>query len=252
MVVAGLIVPAASVTSLTADLLALNQKLYPSKACQQLDYVLMEIKGADLRTRARSKSRRKRRHAIQVFNGVIHLMDKYDVRLLGRVWIKEPSMGLKPRETYTFSIQDIARHFNRFLDERDSQGVMLCDSRQHDQDVQVAHSVFTQKHKASGDELPRLVESVVFGRSKNHVGLQMADIVASGLLFPMAARVYCATSSSGVHTDPRFDDLRSRYAAHLRDRRYTYEDSDGRARGGVIVSDKLNKSPSGLLFKYEP
>ena len=162
--------------------------------------------------------------------------------------IKEPTESLGPRETYTFSIQDIARHFNHFLEARNSQGLILCDSRRHAQDVQVAHSVFTLKHKASGDELPQLIEPVVFGRSENHVGLQMADIVASSLLFPFAARAYCADQPHSVHTDPRFDELRARFSARLRARRYVYRDETDRTRGGVIVSDRLNKRSSSLLF----
>lgn len=116
------------------------------------------------------------------------------------------------------------------------------------QDIQVAHSLFTQKHKASGDALPRLLEPVVFGKSDNHVGLQLADIVASGLLFPMAARVYCPASASLVHSHPRFGALQSRYALRLGARRYTYGDDDGRLRGGMTVSDRVGGKPSSLLF----
>ena len=249
MVIAGLIIPAAVVHDLTAGLLTLNQRFYPNKASKRLDYLLAEIKGANLRTQARAASRRVRRHATQVLNGVMDLMEKHDARLLGRIWIKEQTRGLQPRETYTFSIQDIARHFHHFLEEQDSRGLVICDSRKHYQDVQVAHSVFTRKHKASGDEFPRLVESVVFGRSQNHAGLQIADIVASSLLLPIGARVYCVGNATGPHVDPLFDDLRSRFAARLRARRYLYQDADGRSRGGFVVSDRLNQRPSSLLLR---
>ena len=249
MVVAGLIVPTKALASLTADFLAMNRRFYPDQVSQHLDYVLKEIKGASLRARVRSDSRRRRRHATQVLDRVLDLIGRHEIRLLGRVWVKEPGIPLEPRPTYTFSIQDIARHFHRFLEAHDSEGLILCDSRQHRQDIQVAHSLFTQKHKALGDELPRLIEPVVFGKSDNHVGLQMADIVASALLFPIAARVYCDPSPNGVHTDPRYDDLRQRYSARLQTCRYLYQDSEGKIRGGVTVSDRLHKRPSGLLFE---
>lgn len=183
-----------------------------------------------------------------MLNEVVTLMEEYDVHLVGRIWIKEPTRPLKPRETYTFSVQDLGKHFDRFLEERDSQGLILCDSRDHAQDIHVAHSLFTQKHKASGDALPRLLEPVVFGRSDNHVGLQLADIVCSSMLFPIAARVYCSGSTSIKHSHPRFEELRTRYAARLRERRYAYTDESGRTRGGVTVSDQLGRKPSGLLF----
>lgn len=248
-VVAGIIVPADNIAALTADFLALNRRFFPGRASQHLDYVLNEVKGALLRRNARSGRRRERRHAIQVLSGVVDLIEKHDARLLGRIWIKEPTEPLRSRPTYTFSIQDIARHFNRFLEERDSDGIILCDSRDHNQDIQVAHSLFTRKHKASGDELPRLVEPVVFGKSDNHVGLQVADIVASGLLFPIAARVYCSESTSSAHSHPRFDDLRYRYAGRLRSRLFLYQDIGGKTRGGVTVSDGLGGKPSGLLLR---
>ena len=184
-----------------------------------------------------------------MLNGIADLLERHDIRLLGRVWIKETQVSLRPRETYTFSIQDIARHFNHFLESQNSQGLILCDSRSPAQDVQVAHSVFTRKHKSSGDELPRLIEPVVFGRSENHAGLQISDIVASSLLFPIAARVYCAAQYQGVHTHPRFDELRSRYSSRLAERRYTYSDETGRTRGGMVVSDRLNQRSSSLLFR---
>lgn len=248
LVVAGLIVPAANIAPLTADFLLMNRRFFPGRASKHLDYVLMEIKGASLRKQARSTSRRKRRHANQVLGGVVELLARHDVRLLGRVWIKSPTESLKPTETYTFSIQDIARHFNRFLEEREADGMILCDSRNHHQDIQVAHSLFTQKHKASGDDLPRLLEPVVFGKSDNHVGLQLSDIIASGLLSPMAARVYCATSANRIHIHPLFDDLRSRYSDPLAKRRYLYLDEEGKTRGGVTVSDRLGGQSSGLLL----
>lgn len=248
MVIAGLIVPAARIAAVTADFLELNRRFFPGRASRYLDYVLMEIKGSELRRRARSDSHRERRQAIQVLNEIVGLMETHDLRLVGRVWIKEPARSLKPRETYTFSVQDIGRHFDRFLDERDSEGLILCDSRDHAQDIHVAHSLFTQKHKASGDALPRLLEPVVFGRSDNHVGLQLADIVCSSLLFPMAARAYCSGSTSIAHSHPRFDELRRRYAARLRERRYAYADEGGRTRGGVTVSDPSGGKSSGLLF----
>ena len=252
MVIAGLIVPASVISQLTADLLSLNQRFYPNKAARRLDYVLKEIKGSKLRAATRSDSRRQRRHAAQVLDGIVEILEKYDLQILGRLWIKEPTTGLQPSETYTFSIQDIARHFNHFLEAHDSQGLLLCDSRRHGQDVEVAHSVFTRKHKVSGDEVPRLVEPVVFGRSENHAGLQLADIIASALLFPIGARVYCDEQESNVYTNQRFEELRSRYATRLSARRYLYRDVDGKTRGGVVVSDRLHRKPSGRLFRLGP
>ena len=249
MVIAGLIVSAEALAPLTADLLDLKKSFYPNKKQLYLDYLLDEIKGSDLRRRVRAGNRRQRQHALTVLDGVIDLIKKHRMRLIGRIWVKEPTESLAPAPTYTYAIQDIARHFNHFLEANDSQGLILCDSRDHNQDVKVSHSVFTRKHKATGDELPRILESVLFGRSDNHAGLQFADLVASALLFPIAARAYCAEhSAGGPHVHPRFDVLRDRYCSHLSNLRYVYKTGDGRTVGGVTVSDRLNNQPSGLLF----
>ena len=249
MVIAGLIVPSSAIAPLTDDLLALKRQFYPNQAGKHLDYLLYEIKGSDLRNRIRGSNRRKRMHARTVLDGVVSIAARHRCRLVGRIWIKKPSQGLDPASTYTFAVQDIARHFNHYLETRDSHGLVLCDSRDHRQDIRVAHSVFTLKHKASGDEMPRILESPLFGRSDNHAGLQLADLIASGLLFPMAARAYCATQSTKHHAHPRLDLLRQRYAAPLKQIRYTYRDGTGKIFGGVTVSDPHGKQPSSLLFK---
>ena len=247
MLFAGLIMRSGSLASLTAEFLHVKRRFYPQKVPHRLNSMLTEIKGERLRAALRSPSRRKRRHALGVLDAVVKLLELHDVRIVGRVWVKQPATALQPDPTYCYAVQDIARHFHHFLALHEAQGLLLCDARDHRQDVRVAHSVFTQKHKRDGDALPHLAESTVFGRSENYAGLQIADIVASALLFPMAARVYCQ-SAGGVHVHQRFDGLRARYANRLDSLQHRYRDSSGRTRGGVVVSDKLGGRPSDLLF----
>ncbi len=249
MVFAGLVVRASAINDVTADFLSLKRRFYPGQAARHLDYVLAEVKGSELRRAVRSGSQRERRHALGVLDGVVRLIELHEIRLSGRVWVKESTKALKPDATYTFAIQDIARHFDEFLGQQNSLGLVMCDGRDHRQDVRVAHSVFTQKHKSEGDALPRILETPVFGKSDNHVGLQLADLVASALLFPIAARVYCADAGSGLHTAPEFDAIRSRYAHRLRSRRHTYRDATGRMRGGIVVSDPSGRRPSRHLLQ---
>jgi hypothetical protein len=96
-----------------------------------------------------------------------------------------------------------------------SKGLILCDSRVHAQNAIVAHSIFTQKYRVAGDALPYIDEAPLFGSSTNHAGLQVADVLASALLFPMAARVYCAAHMGGVHNDRGYDVVSARYGARL-------------------------------------
>lgn len=89
---------------------------------------------------------------------------------------------------------------------------------------------------------------MVFGRSRNHVGIQLADLVASALLFPMATRTFCSSRPIGPHTTPLFDVIKQRYARRLQPMQYRHQDGASRCRGGIVVSDKLGQRPSKQLF----
>ena len=234
MTFAGLIIRTDALAPLTADFLDLKRRFYPGlRAVRNLDLVLSEVKGSELRRRVRSQTKAKRRHSIGVLESTVRLIEQYDLRLLGRVWVKKPDEALDPRASYTYAIQDIAKHFNHFLESKTDSGLMLCDGRAHSLDAQVSHSIFTLKHKQSGDDLSRLVEAPVFGRSENHVGLQLADILASGLVFPTAARVYCAAHVSSIHTHRNYDELRTRFSARLRPQQTCIKTQTGAREAGL-------------------
>jgi hypothetical protein len=252
MVVAGLIVDHRNMAALTIDYLRLKQTFYPHalrRVPHLLSYILVEVKSTDVRRHLRSKSREDRRHVIGYLDKVVTLLEHHKAKIIGRVWVKAPGAGLNPASTYTYAIQDMARHFEHSLAAARQTGLMVCDSRMHGQDRQVSHSVFTQKHRLAGDAFPHLVESPTFGVSDNHAGLQLADLLAGGLLFPIACRVYCEGSASSAHLDPRYDRLRERYATRLQNLQYTYTNAAGQAAGGIVVSDKRSKRPSRILFR---
>lgn len=252
MVIAGLIVDHRNVASLTTDYLRLKQTFYPQPigvVPHLLSYILVEFKSTDTRRQLRSKRREDRRHVIGYLDKVVGMLERHKAQIIGRVWVKEPGHGLNPASTYTYAIQDMARHFEHSLSESRQTGLMVCDSRMHGQDREVSHSVFTLKHRLVGDALPHLVESPTFGVSNNHAGLQLADLLAGGLLFPMACRVYCQGCASPAHMDPRYDKVRERYATRLHQLQYTYTDSAGRTTGGIVVSDKRGQRASRYLFR---
>ncbi len=122
----------------------------------------------------------------------------------------------------------------------------------HTQNSQVSHSVFTQKHKLSGDAYPCLVETPAFGHSVNHVGLQLADLVASSVVFPMASRTYCADHWTGPHVHPHYDGVKQRWASRVRLLQHRYRDDAGFWRGGLVVSDKLGRRPGERMFVAGP
>ena len=251
MVILGLVIDHRQIASITMAFLQTKRQFFPGAkpgSGHHLDYVLAEVKGSEVRASLRSPRRDARRQAIGYLDKIVGMLTAHQVRLVGRVWVKAPGATLDPRSSYTSAIQDIARHFEHYLDGAGDPGFMVCDNRMVNQNAEVSHSIFTQKHRVAGDPLPRLVEAPTFGQSGNHVGLQLADLVASALVFPLAARTYCAATHAGVHVDPHFDVVKKRFGAQLRPLQHRYQDSAGRWRGGIVVSDAIAGRPGGAMF----
>ena len=217
---------------------------------QFLDAVLIEIKGAELRKSIAVGNRKEKRHAIGFLDKILDLLESHDTRFFGRVWIKGIGDLLKGTAVYTFSVQDICMSFQSFLSSINETGVVIADSRNKPKNSIVAHSIFTLKHRAVGDAFERIVEMPTFGHSDNHVGLQLADLVCSAFLFPMAMHVFCAGQIQSIHVRPGYHTIHSRYAARIKARQYRYQDPiNQRWRGGITVSDALSKQPGSRLFK---
>ncbi|MEX2323893.1 MAG: DUF3800 domain-containing protein [Acidimicrobiia bacterium] len=249
-VLGGLIIDASEVGALSAAYLDLKTRFYPglmSSLSHHLDSVLVEVKASDIRRAVRSGSRDERRTAIGFVDRVFDLLETHDARLIARVWVKTPGASFNGRSTYTYSMQALCRAFQQYLISNDGEGMVVADSRTHQLDERVAHSLYTMKHRVLGDELNRVVEVPTFGRSGNHVGLQIADLV-NGVLFPMATRTYCAGVITGVHVAPQYDTLRMRYGSRFQDLQYRYSDISGRWRGGITVSDPVGRQPGSALF----
>ena len=97
----------------------------------------------------------------------------------------------------------------------------------------------------------RLLDLPTFGHSNNHVPLQIADMLCSTLLFPMATSTYCHGHISGKHVRGRDKFIRRRYASRIKALQYRYKDAGtGQSQGGVFVSDGLHGRRSDLIFQF--
>ncbi len=250
MAIAGVILDDGDLHHIMKEFLGIKTTFFPGRFPRHrhsLDCMLDEIKGSDVRRAIRGKHRQSRQ-ATTFLGAVLDLMTRYRARVVGRVWIKEPNKALDPDGSYTYAVQDMARHFQKYLTSSDDAGLLICDGRDHAQDAKVAHSLFTQKHRSGGDAYPSLIETATFGRSVNHVGLQLSDLVVAGLIYPMAASVFCPDHVAGLKNGATFESLRQLHGPTLKALRYTWRDSAGKLQGGLVVSDKLNHRPSGSLF----
>ncbi|MFM9971340.1 MAG: DUF3800 domain-containing protein [Burkholderiales bacterium] len=252
LAIVGLIVGATKIRNLTLAFLKLKRKYFPKKfgnGSHQLDDVLVEIKGSDLRSTIRKHGA----HAdatLKFIDATLDLLRANEARLFATVWIKGIGKPIDSRAIYTSSIQAACRNFSLFLDWHNDNGFMVADSRTPALNTQVSHSIFTQKYRAKGDPWERLLDLPAFGHSNNHVPLQIADILCSTLLFPMATTTYCAGQIIGKHVKGRDKLIKRRYASRIKSLQFRFKDAIGQQQGGIFVSDGLQGRKSDLLFQF--
>ena len=248
---AAVVVDQAELRGLTLDFLQLKARFFPSLGAGTghfLDRVLSEVKGADLRRQVCAPGRRLRRQALGFLDSLVALLEKRQTQIVGRIWIKGIAQPFNGRAVYTSSMQHIFRYFEHLLAASQEVGLVVADSRTKPQNAVVAHSILTQKFAAAGDAYPHVAEMPVYGHSENHVGLQVADLLCSALLFPMATASYCRGHVSSVHVQPGYALLGARYGGRLRALQHRYR--NGAAfRGGLTVSDAIAGRPGRLLFE---
>ena len=117
-VLAGIIVDESRLHDLTFDYLNLKQRFFPGRlppTTDYLDWVLAEIKGNEIRKRARSGSHKERSQAFSFLDAFLGLAEKYDIKIIGRLWVKGIGQPFPGRSVYTSSVQHICRYFNHFL-----------------------------------------------------------------------------------------------------------------------------------------
>lgn len=252
LVVAGVVIDQRLLENLTRAFIELKARFYPNLVYNnrhRLGRILPEIKGADIRRALRTGApHRNRRQAIGFLDAFMGLLEYHDARIFGRIWVKEVGGRCEDRSIYTFSVQAICADFQNLLETSGDTGFVIADSRSPAPNAAVAHSVFTQKFKTEGDRYPRILEMPTFGHSQNHAGLQVADLLCSAMLFPMATRAYCVGHVQNVHVDTGFGVLASRYGARLQAMQHRYKDDQGHRRGGLTVSDPVGRQGGGALF----
>lgn len=212
--------------------------LFPA-AQPRLEKILKEVKGSDIRAAFRTtrRDRRRRHHHIGFLDALFTLVETYGCRVFGRVWVKAIGVHVNSVTTYTSSIQAICSTFQHLLVSQAQSGCMILDPRTKTQDRRVSFSIFTQKFKATGDAYPRLIEMPTFGQGENHAGIQVADLLCSGVLFPLAAYTYCTGHVNNIHVNPGYAVLKNRYGTKLRALQHRYYDGESNEwLGGIVTS----------------
>jgi len=242
-------------SSLVPEFLQIKRNYFPGlipPSSHFLAAVLKEIKGADLRRDIASGSRNQTRHASRFLAEIVDLCLRSDVKLVSKVFVKGIGRTNNHTSVYTSACQSLFRSFDHYLTTVDDIGVCIADSRAKGLNVPVAHSIFTQMFSSKRAHYPRIMELPTFGHSDNHVGVQICDLLTSGLIVPMAAHTYCTGHVTNVHVQPGYAKIRALFTTKLQQLLYRYQDSQQIWRGGITVSDGILRLPSSALFKNIP
>lgn len=252
LVIGGLILDAGNLHDFTARFLDLKSQYFPRlpyPSPRPLDRILPEIKGQDLRRNVTRGNARQHTHTIGFLDRILGLLKAHSVQLVARIWVKSLGGQFDATSVYTSSIQSICSYFDHYLTQTGDLGVCIADSRNKFKNVSVSHSIFTQKFGRVTRKYEGMAELPTFGHSDNHAGLQVCDLVCSGLLFPIACFAYCSGHVNNIHVQPRAAELRLRYGQQLKALQYRYYDATlSRYRGGFTVSDAIGHQSGSRMF----
>jgi hypothetical protein len=251
-IVLGLFIDATHLHALTKRFIDLKYRFHPrlfQQGDRYLRRLMTEVKGSNIRADFRKANKGTWKSHLQFLSELLKLLDSLDAKIVSRAVIKSPDVPFNGNKVYTSAVQDICRHFNRFLVDLKGQGLVIADHRTPGDDKTVAFSIGTQKFRTLGDPYERIVECPTFACSDVHAGIQIADLVVSTVINPIAAYTYCLGQYSSVHVSKNYFEIKRRLAPLIKQLRFGYQDDGGKWRGGITINDRLGKKSSSEFFK---
>ncbi|HYB24932.1 MAG TPA: DUF3800 domain-containing protein [Solirubrobacteraceae bacterium] len=255
IVIAGVSLPERDLLDITHRWLELKARFYPSAASRArggwLDVILHNLKGTTIRNGFKTRATtRQKRNAVGFLDGMLKLLESYDAKIIGRMWIKELDVENEDMSMHGAGLQHICAAFDAMLPKAE-RGMVVVDSQTYRHNHQLAHSMFTQRF----GKTPRhcgLVDMPVFGHSDNHAGLQIADMICSALLAPLAAAVYAGPYKSwNRHCDRGFIDIREEFGQRIAARTFTWKDYHGQDVPSLTLSNPVSKRGIKLMWSPE-
>lgn len=253
-VLVGVSVAAVKQKSLSMDFLKLKKEFEPQlrkEGVRLTDNIRFEVKGSTLRADLRrgSGARNRRRRAIGFVDKTLGLLEQHGCRLMGKVIVKIEAREYRDSEIYPRAVADLAVTFNSQLGASMTQGVMILDARTKSKNEGNVHTITTRRFRTGGDPLGNLIEAPLFGHSDTHIPLQIADIVASAVIFPSACITFCGDDEWSDHHCDRYAEVRERFGQRVARLEHRYVDDEGIMRGGFQVIDPVERRPTHLLFR---
>jgi hypothetical protein len=252
-VIVGITVASRRQKDLTMDYVRLKQEFEPHlrRPGRTLrDSIAHEIKGSKLRTDVRSSrsGRNTRRRALSFMSRTLDLLERHGCRVMGKVVVKADGFDTPDKREYPKAVQELAVTFDSQCAASKAGGIMILDGRTKVKNEGNVHSITTRRFRSGGDFYPQLLEAPVFGHSDTHVPLQIADVVASAIVFPTACVQY-AEAGASIHSHENYAPIREQFGRRLAALEHRYVNADGAVRGGFQVIDPIGKRPTHLLFR---
>jgi hypothetical protein len=252
LTIAGFAAPATGIERLTVGLAEWKLRFFPGLCrdlADPLDSILVEIEGAELRRLAR-RSKKAARFAAVALGGLLDLLEAEEARLLGRVWIKGIDEPFNRRAIFSTSLQTILGGLGDLCARRGTNGIALLASGDRSPKETLSQQLFSRKFSSPRGGLERLAELPSFAHPANHAGLQLAGLLCSALLFPLAAYSFCrGYVRNPTHVSDAYLALKERLGDRLEKLQHRYQDGAGKWQGGITVSDQLGGRPGGILFR---
>jgi Protein of unknown function (DUF3800) len=252
LVTAGILVPDGHMKGLVWDFFQLKKDYCPtlqSPAVQLSDIIKFEIKGSDLRADIRVGRRDRRRRAVGILDRVFSLLEKHQCRVVARVMVKTIDAHIDDKAMYGSMVGWICRTFHHYLDERNQAGLVILDSRTKVKNTPNSDVITTQIFRHGGDPFHRFAEVPLFGHSDSHVVLQLADLIASAVIFPASCAAFCGGLSWSQHNHATYEDVRTRFGVRLKNLQYRYfDDSTAQWRGGIYANGNVAGGGSREIF----
>jgi len=199
LIVAAVCLRNADDTTFTRQFNALKQRLLQSlqPSVPRTVGLLDEVKGCQLRSRMRLQPQGSSAE-FEFLNELLRLLKSFEARIFAQVAAKPPGDKFDGRAVYAQAMSGIVRDFHRLLELEVAQGQVVADFREPKLNAAMSAPICEAKYQ-SADELPRLSGAPTFGHSQSHAGLQVADIIASALVYPEVSQRHAADLPEHPH-----------------------------------------------------
>lgn len=187
-VLAGFSAPERELEQLFYDFLELKKRFEPALRrpdSRLSDIIRFEIKAKNLRADVKSDSRRQRRRAEQIIDQTLTMLARRGAHVYARAIVKQPHVERNSLNAYSSAVTDLASHFSAARGRCGERGLIILDSRTATKNSPIVANAVTRRFSPKGPELRHLIEMPVFGHSSSLLPLQIADLVAGAIIYPL-------------------------------------------------------------------